>query len=520
MPRFFSNAPRNHQERAEDLVAEVFRRGGWKVREKSGVAGEADLIVAQAGTEYGVEIKRSSGGRKDRLIPLVSQAILQAQKIARSLTTYSVPVAVVVADYIPESVAQDVKQFARQHAPDVGVGVVDFDGLRSFEGHRLEYLNSKEPTTRKAILPGRRPPSPQLFSDLNQWMLKVLLAPGIPRKYLSAPRGQYQGASQLARAADVSVMSAFRFIEQFSKAGFLEDKQGSLRVVQTEELMPRWLAANQRSVSEIGVRRIPHSKINAPWDEIRTYVAAEKAQSDKYGSSAGQSNTVHPPRVCLALLAAAKALKLEFIDEAQPCLYLERIEPIILEKLGLSASNSDVDPDAYVRVPWNDKSVFRAVVLNNGVPTCDILQLWLDIAQHSSNGKEQADLIWRKILTPMFFQSEVDKFPDGDQTDDPAMLTIQESQEDDLANSIREALKLATRRGSYLTELDVLSYLNFENLSRASSHRLSSVSNILRRFTPREVETTMRGRARAFRWIAVSPKHILAAGRRKIRFED
>jgi hypothetical protein len=83
---------------------------------------------------------------------------------------------------------------------------------------------------------------------------------------------------------------------------------------------------------------------------------------------------------------------------------LERAEPKILEKLGFSASSVDVDPDVYVRVPRNDESVFRAVVLNNGVPACDILQVWLDVAQHPSRGKEQADLIWRKILAPVLLR--------------------------------------------------------------------------------------------------------------------
>jgi len=407
MPRFFPNAPRDQQAQAESLVAEVFRRGGWKVCEQARVDdGSPDLIAEHAGKKYVIEIKRSSEGRKDRLIPLVSHAILQAQEVARRQPAHSVAVAIVVANYIPDSVAEQVKQFARQHVPDIGVGVMDFEGLQSFEGHGLERLNSKRPRTRKVISPGHRASSPQLFSDLNQWMLKVLLAPSIPEQYLSAPRGRYQGASQLAGAADVSVMSAFRFIEQFSKAGFLEEEHEGLRVVRIEELMARWLAANQRSVSEIGVRWVLRGKKNALWDLVRSYVSSEKKQPRKHRHSQDQPYDVHRPRACLALFAAAEALVLGFVHGVQPYLYLERIEPKILEKLGFSAISVEVDPDVYVRVPWNDESVFRAVVLNDGVPACDILQVWLDVAQHPSRGKEQADLIWRKILAPVLFQKE------------------------------------------------------------------------------------------------------------------
>jgi hypothetical protein len=102
---------------------------------------------------------------------------------------------IVVANYIPESVAEQVKQFARLHAPDIAIGVMDFEGLRSFEGHGLEGLSSERPRARRRASREHHGASPQFFSDLNQWMLKVLLAPSIPEHYLSAPRGRYRGAS-------------------------------------------------------------------------------------------------------------------------------------------------------------------------------------------------------------------------------------------------------------------------------------------------------------------------------------
>jgi hypothetical protein len=404
MPGFFPNSPRDKEAQVESLVAEVFRRGGWKVQQEPDAGdGKPDLIAEHAGKKYVIEIKRSSEGRKDRLIPLMSQAILQAQEGARHLPGHPVAVAIVVANHVPESVALQVMQFARRHAPDIAVGVMDLEGLRSFEGHGLEQFNSGKPRARNAISPAHRVPSPQLFSDLNQWMLKVLLAPGIPELYLSAPRGRYRGASQLAEAAGVSVMSAFRFIEQFSKAGFLEEEHNELRVVRIEELMNRWLAANQRSVSEMGVRWVLRGKKGALRDALHSYVWSEEKQ---HRQSEKDHPAVHRPRACLALFAAAEALGLGFVQGVQPYLYIERMEPGILEKLGFSASSVDVDPDVYIRVPRNDESVFRGVVLNDGVPVCDVLQVWLDVGQHPSRGREQADLIWRKILVPALLAKE------------------------------------------------------------------------------------------------------------------
>jgi DNA-binding MurR/RpiR family transcriptional regulator len=44
-----------------------------------------------------------------------------------------------------------------------------------------------------------------------------MLAPEVPEQLLSAPRGLYENASQLARSASVSVMSAFRFLQQLKE---------------------------------------------------------------------------------------------------------------------------------------------------------------------------------------------------------------------------------------------------------------------------------------------------------------
>jgi hypothetical protein len=231
-------------------------------------------------------------------------------------------------------------------------------------------------------------------------MLKVLLAPSIPEFYLAAPRGRYQGASQVAHAAGVSVMSAFRFVEQFSKEGFLEQEHDGMHMVRKKELMDRWLAANQRSVPEIASRWILHKGKDAFWEALRSYVSAERKSPSNSRKSNKKGLSARRPRACLGLFGAAEALGLGFVHGVQPYLYIERAEPNALENLGLSANEVEQHADVYIRIPRNRESVFRGVVLSNGVPACDILQVWLDVAQHPSRGREQADLIWRKILAP------------------------------------------------------------------------------------------------------------------------
>jgi hypothetical protein len=78
----------------------------------------------------------------------------------------------------------------------------------------------------------------------------------------------------------------------------------------------------------------------------------------------------------------------------------ERLNAEVLKELGLSENVPDDSADVRIRIPGNRESVFRGVIRKSGVPVSDILQIWLDVGQHPSRGKEQADLIWRKILSP------------------------------------------------------------------------------------------------------------------------
>jgi hypothetical protein len=255
MPSHYPNPSPDHEAQLELVVSNLFREEGWKVLEQPRERGAApDLIASRPGKKLVVEIKRASEGRKDRVIPLLSQAALEASYYSRSLSGHPLPVAIVGANHMPESVAEGAKRFLQQRIPEVAVGLMDLEGFRSFAGHGLESLNSARRSEKQLGSPKRRAGVPQLFSDLNQWMLKVLLAPRIAESYLSAPRGSYQGASQLAVAAGVSVMSAFRFIEEFSKEGFLESVQGPLRLVRWRELMSRWRAASEHRVVEVPMR--------------------------------------------------------------------------------------------------------------------------------------------------------------------------------------------------------------------------------------------------------------------------
>jgi hypothetical protein len=318
-------------------------------------------------------------------------AALDAIYRSRRIPGHPIPVAIVGANRISESVAGEAIEFMRERAPEAAVGLLDFEGFRSFSGHGLESLSSPRQYESHVRAPKGR--APQLFSDLNQWMLKVLLAPRIPEEYLSAPRDEYQGAAQPAKAAGVSVMSAFRFVEELSKEGFLDSGLGRLRLVRLRELMNRWAAASQRRVLEIPMRWELHRGKKALANALRSYDSNRAAQPD-FGDQQWKGR----PRLCIGLFEAAEELGVGFVHGVKPSLYLERLNAEVLRELGLSENAEEAD--VHVRIPGNRECIFRGVVRNDGVSVSDILQVWLDVSQNPSRGKEQAHLIWRRVLSP------------------------------------------------------------------------------------------------------------------------
>ncbi len=362
-------------------VAGLFRRAGWQVQRRPHVGSRrADLLVRRGEHTYVVELKVASEGRRDRLVPLLAQAILEAQGVAREVRAGALPLAIVAAPRIAAGVADDLKTFGLAHGMGGGVGLVDLEGLQAFAGPGLDSLDAPRAAFGREHARWTRESIVNPFSDLNQWMLKVLLAPHVPEHLLAAPRGEYRNASELAAAAQVSLMTAFRFLRQLRGDGFLDDSASVLRLVRIEELFNRWQAASLRPVRELPARWI-----------IRGDPKRQLAEA--IGSA--------PSRVCLGLFAAADALGFGFVHGVPAHIYLEDLRQDNLRKMGLSLE-SNARPDVFLRIPSAPEAVFRAALRDRGVPASDILQVWIDAGAHPSRGHEQASLIRRRVLQRVF----------------------------------------------------------------------------------------------------------------------
>ena len=368
----------NKHVHAEQYVANFFRSNGWSVEMQQEDSLSADLLIRHGKHRFIVEIKALSEGRPDRVLPVLSMAILQA-KAAAELSGNALPLAIIFVPEASLSLAKHVEVFAQKFAKDVPVGVISGRGEQYFSGEAFQQLNRlpEEPSRSST---GRLSQAINLFSDLNQWMLKLLLAWELPNGLLNAPKRQFKNGSDLAEAAQVSAMSASRFLQQLRSEGYLSDSSPHLKLVRREELFRRWGAAAMRACPEMPCRFL----LRAPAAQQIRGLLSHHSQS-----------------ACLGLFSAADELGIGHVSGVPPYIYVPMLPNAgPSHSPGLLAYPSD-RPDLILRQASFPQSTFRGAVNHDGILVTDILQVWLDVMNHPTRGSEQAGLIYKKYLLPL-----------------------------------------------------------------------------------------------------------------------
>ena len=355
-----------------------------------------DGEIIKDGVRYTVEVKSLSEGRPDRVIPLLSQAILQAQRYAAELKGTK-PMAVLYVEQAPESMFKKVIDFMETYRPRAAIAIVTSEGLGLVRWNDEGPYEIKSPErltpsnmTRRQGAGGTTPPKMfNLFSDLNQWMLKVLLAPDIREDLLNAPRNKYRSGSELANAAQCSQMSASRLLQHLRQERFLDEYTGELRVVRREELFKRWRAAAMRSSPEIPMRFTIRAGVQQQLKEL--------LQSDRV-------------QTCLGLFSAADALGMGHVSGVPPYVYVPKLPGFANDRhnpaWAMVTLYPEGAPDLIVRQAMTPEAMFKGAVRKGDTLCTDIIQVWLDVSNHPSRGQEQADHIYNTVLQPLINQSD------------------------------------------------------------------------------------------------------------------
>ena len=366
---------------AEGALVRLFESGGWKVSRRRR-SSSGDISVAKGGLIYAVELKAAREGRRPLLEAFLADALLRAQAGARAHDPPSRALAVVAAPVLSDSMASALRDYVSAVAPGAAFGLVDARGRFEFHGDGLEGLTG-EPTRRPRQSRTPRTHVGDLFSDLNQFMLKVLLGRCLPEELLHVQRGRIDGAAQLSKLAGTSVPSAWRFLSGLKDAEFIEESSGALEVVRRDDLLSAWVSA---------VRRPPHEVRAAFSIPVREPLAVLEPRVRAF-HSAGQ-------RIAWGGFAAIARLGFQFVHGVPLHLYVDDLSEATLRRLNLVRAESNQASQIILRKSRWPESVFRAAVERGGQPTTDILQSWLDVSQHPARGSEQANVLWTRVLAP------------------------------------------------------------------------------------------------------------------------
>lgn len=354
----------------EELRAQ-FSQAGWTVAEDHRV----DFIVDRDGRKFAVELKAVRQARTPALEGAFAAAYLRAKKHAGRSAK---PAVAVGAPALSPKARAHIRAFAKAYAPKAALILMDERGL--FEAHGIDLPSRRASTEDDVPSVLDRPQSVNLFSDLNRWLLKLLIAPRLPKGLGPEVEGAIVSSTALAKRGLVSIPTAHRLTKRLRGEGFLARKR-ELELVRVPELLIRW----QREPVPGGASDLPIRFVLKK--SLARRLAAVKKKTDQ--------------RACLALFSAARSMGFRFVSDALVHLDVERVDTELLEALGaVPAQEGRVD--AYLRVPAHPESVFRAAIERDGMLATDIIQTWLDVSQHPTRGAEQAARIWRKIFEPSF----------------------------------------------------------------------------------------------------------------------
>src|SRR5262249_53226442 len=147
---------------------------------------------------------------------------------------------------------------------------------------------------------------------------------------------------------------------QLQHEGYLHESGGHFRLVRRDDLFRRWQASANRRVNEVPMRFLLRGSDSRP----------------------ALQRMLDSGRACLALFAAADALGIGFVQGVPPYVYVRRLSPASLSTWkNLAPITPGEAPDVIVRQAPFPESIFRGMVRPGGMASCDVLQVWLDVAE-------------------------------------------------------------------------------------------------------------------------------------------
>jgi len=357
---------------ARHSVNALFQSQGWDVLEKGEDGKSADFILTSPrGQTYHVVLKALTEGRADRAIPLFSQALLESRARANGRHDRSRPAVILWVGVASHALIRKLVDFQKEYGSGEPFAILSDVPLYA----DFPELEAEEQPASVRRSSHSAPPT-LVFSDLAQWMLKLLLAADIKREGLiSAPRKTYMTATELAREARVSVMSATRLINALKEDGLVE-LAPHLRIVQRRKLAQRWKAAYVKPAVAVPMKYLAGGVPEE--QQLRKTLKREE------GATLGQ-------------FAAANALGVGHVHGAITALWV--LDLAAAERWrGLKRARDGERPDLILKQHPYPQSLLRGRVMRDGAWVSDIIQTWLDVSAEPTRGAEQAAELEHGVL--------------------------------------------------------------------------------------------------------------------------
>ncbi|MDD5309660.1 MAG: hypothetical protein PHU25_20265 [Deltaproteobacteria bacterium] len=335
-----------------------------------------DCVVVCPPSKFATRIVSVTAPRVSDVLGRLAVAVLERKSWC--FPDGAAPFVVVVMPSWGSKMVEAVRDFIERLAGDVSWMLVTPQGSHHLELKAKTGLVVVERTAE----PGPQPQRPisrkgSLFSDLNRWMLKLLILRHAPKSRWPGHRGKIPNPTHLGRIAGVSVETAHQFVRAFAERDFLRAESGDLKLVRVREMLEAWLAEERRvSPAWTHARSID----GGPFDLERALASRPQGMVALGGFEACRRH---------GLLHTTPGVPLVLSAEALPAV-------VAAWDLGFCGQQ---EAQVMIAEPRHRASVFRAVGLIDGLPVVDILQAALDVAPMPGRGLEQAEFVIEEILS-------------------------------------------------------------------------------------------------------------------------
>jgi hypothetical protein len=333
------------------------------------------FIAVWPPSRFAVEIESVSASRTADVLGRFAVAVLESR--SPKAHDGNLPFVVVVLPRLGAKMARVVEGFVSRHASKLSWALIDrvgashvrivrpaLDPLTVVHRPRDQSPNKRQKTSRATP-----------FSDLNRWMLKLLLLRDAPDRHWSGFRGKVQNPTQLSRIAEVSVETAHQFVRTFTARDFLRVESGDLKLVRKRELLETWLAEERQGSSVVNYART----IDGGPFEVEGILRSGRGAAVGGFEACRRHGMLHTAAGGLMVLVEGSSSELIRAWDLDYC--------------------GEHEAQLSLVEPRHKASVFRAVGNAGGVPVVDILQAALDVAPTTGRGVEQAELIVEEILS-------------------------------------------------------------------------------------------------------------------------